>query len=600
MVAQDAGTISGAGSRNSETRIQPMEAEEKQNGGALKDSSALNGCSEALATVPTHENVLNRRGSAMQERVCIGGVKYVLDESHFMSTFVWDRDGQEKKMLRYDLKQLVRFGGLATALCDGTVFTMDYLLIGHVSSYLVVLVIIFMSMKYGMDQEDLANYDTDALIKLSSNITSLVPFVLALYISLVLSRWWALRVQALGILFNSCSNTVMIVSCCLSDEKYRPVREQVVRYGIASILLVVKAARLDDNIETLVEQGLLTRSEVQHISTIMPYQRSTTCWVWILRLCEAAFTLAKCPPPRLNMVLGKAMAARDGVQTIQTYLDTQLPFAYVHLITLLVNIQNLVMAAKCGAIAVVAQTNGDNQTMMSQILMCVVVCIIYQGLLGISYVVHDPFGDDILDFPVVAYTEYVSWSCAAFERAAKNCPPLQSEERLGWLITEHLANKAAEAGAKQTKKEVPPKDTEEQNAKLKDQKKAEEPEIIEVKPTTSVANQAQGLEGLPPVPPSPSSTRAPCQPPLPTADPPKLGVQQKKHKPTRLARAVKEFVATNKAQMKVLMDIQAHMEGRPKAGHPKRDAKEEDDDDDDDDDEEDEDEDEAQGLGSVF
>merc|ERR1712216_518982 len=219
------------------------------------------------------------------------------------------------------------------------------------------------------DEEDLKEYDTDALVKLAANINGLVPFVLALYVSLVLSRWWALRVQALGVLFNSVSNTVMVVSCCLSDVKYRPVREQIVRFGVASILLVMKAARGDNDIETLVDQGLLTPAEVSHLSNIMPYQRATTMWVWVLRVCEAAFTLAKCPPPRFNMVLGKAMQARDGVQTIQTYLDTQLPFTYVHLITLLVNIQNLVMAAKCGAIAVVAYTNGDNQKMISQILM---------------------------------------------------------------------------------------------------------------------------------------------------------------------------------------------------------------------------------------
>merc|ERR1711904_710586 len=88
--------------------------------------------------------------------------------------------------------------------------------------------------------------------------------------------------------------------------------------------------------------------------------------------------------------------------------------------------------------------------MVNQILMCLVGCIIYPGLLGISYVVNDPFGDDILDFPVVAYTEYVSWSCTAFERAANNCPPLKDAERLGWLVTEQLAAKASEAKVSKT------------------------------------------------------------------------------------------------------------------------------------------------------
>ena len=35
----------------------------------------------------------------------------------------------------------------------------------------------------------------------------------------------------------------------------------------------------------------------------------------------------------------------------------------------------------------------------------VLVPLIYQGLLSISVVIYDPFGPDVLDFPVVAYAK---------------------------------------------------------------------------------------------------------------------------------------------------------------------------------------------------
>merc|ERR1719161_3060270 len=96
-------------------------------------------------------------------------------------------------------------------------------------------------------------------------------------------------------------------------------------------------------------------------------------------------------------------------------------------------------------------------------------------------------------------------------------------------------------------------------------------------------DQAQGLP-MPPAPPSLPPV-PPSQPPLPPAEPAKLAIEQKKRKSTGLSRVVKELVTTNKAQMRVLKEIQAHMEGRVKDGHQRHDAKDDDDDDDDDDDE---------------
>merc|ERR1719160_391738 len=80
--------------------------------------------------------------------------------------------------------------------------------------------------------------------------------------------------------------------------------------------------------------------------------------------------------------------------------------------------------------------------------MVVLVCTIYQGLLCISYIVADPFGDDLLDFPVVAYTEYLSWSFAAVERAATTCPALTGD-KLGPILAHllpHVSNASVENG----------------------------------------------------------------------------------------------------------------------------------------------------------
>merc|ERR1712066_560241 len=120
-----------------------------------------------------------------------------------------------------------------------------------------------------------------------------------------------------------------------------------------------------------------------------------------------AITVAKAPTARQNGILSKAMVARNGINTIHTYLDTQLPFPYVHLITFIVNVQNLTLAVKCGAAFAVAMAQDNVEVMVGQVIIVLLVGTVYQGLLSISYVVQDPFGEDLLDLPLNYLARYV-------------------------------------------------------------------------------------------------------------------------------------------------------------------------------------------------
>merc|ERR550537_907015 len=185
---------------------------------------------------------------------------------------------------------------------------------------------------------------------------------------------------------------------------------------MASIFLLVKAAREDPKDQDLVEKGLLSADEVGKLEGISPDGRAMVMWAWIMRLSQETFESARGPrphAPKLMMVFNQCIAARNGIQCIHTYLKTQLPFAYAHLLTLLVNVNNLVVSIKCGAVFIVALANDDHQTMGYQFLMLMLVPCLYHGLLSISYVIQDPFGEDVLDFPIAAFVEYVAQCCDA-------------------------------------------------------------------------------------------------------------------------------------------------------------------------------------------
>merc|ERR1719440_833111 len=185
---------------------------------------------------------------------------------------------------------------------------------------------------------------------------------------------------------------------------------------MASIFLLVKAARGVTADDDLAKKGLLSPTEVESLQGISPDGRAMVMWAWIMRICQETFESARGPrphAPKLMMVFNQCIAARNGIQVIHTYLQTQLPFAYVHLLTLLVNVNNLVVAIKCGAVFIVALAKDDHQTMAYQLLMLVLVPVLYHGLLSISYVIQDPFGEDMLDFPIAAFVEYVAQCCDA-------------------------------------------------------------------------------------------------------------------------------------------------------------------------------------------
>merc|ERR1719215_2282487 len=106
------------------------------------------------------------------------------------------------------MRVLVRFSACATVFSTGT-------LLAHIGAF-----------------RELETLDLSPLEGLVSQVSVFVPFLLALFVSLSLSRWWALRVTALGQVFDSLANTCMIVASELNDLRWEEVRLGVMKYGM--------------------------------------------------------------------------------------------------------------------------------------------------------------------------------------------------------------------------------------------------------------------------------------------------------------------------------------------------------------------------------
>jgi len=341
-------------------------------------------------------------------------------------------EGGFQKILRYDMRLLVKYSACATIFSKGTVFTMDIVTVRTTASMVLLLLVVAGGtlLIFIGNWDSLENLDVLPLDALADQVNAFVPFVLALFVSLTLTRWWALRVTALGKVFDSLANTCMIVASELNDLKWRDVRTGIMKYGMASVELLIQAAREDEEVDSLVKDDLLNDAEADFMKQYDTWQRPMVIWAWIMHVITDAMDHDKTPSASRQAVIHQCTAARDGMANINMYLDTQLPFAYVHLITLLVNVQNILMALKSGLTFARAVPRNDPFVMVQQVLTTAIIVFIYQALLTISYTIMDPFGDDVLDFPVRAYKAYVASIVDAMMGAGRGCPAVSSDGRL--------------------------------------------------------------------------------------------------------------------------------------------------------------------------
>jgi len=316
---------------------------------------------------------------------------------------------------------------------SGTVFTMDMTALHNVIVQLgIMLVTAAITILPNLnDLGQLKSLDLSPLQQLTKQMNQFVPFCLAYYVALSLSRWWAMRADAVGKVFDAFANVSMLVSCELHEKKWQDLRNQVAKYGIASVELLVQSATGKDNLKELVAMDVLTPAEVEAVARKShPYQRPMMMWAWIMRICVASLDHNKSPAPIAAKIIKHCCEAREGMAAIEHYLGTQLPFAYVHLITLLVNMQNIIFSILSGVTVAVNLGMQNVAGIIIQIVACFVVVLIYQSLLQITVHVQDPFGDDVLDFPIKSYTTYIATMIDAFFEAQLPCPVVAEDGSL--------------------------------------------------------------------------------------------------------------------------------------------------------------------------
>jgi len=331
------------------------------------------------------------------------------------------------KVLQYDLGALVRKGAFHSVFTTkASIFTMDSSLAKSQILYMFWFTLLGAASYFFMPDDDLRGMQE--LEKFTNYWNVFIPFILGLYISLNISRWWTLRTEGIGQVLDAAQNVCLLMNGIFPGVGWGGVHDQVLKYSLASVSLIVNACRGNEDVQSLGPEGddLFTLEEMEIIDTVPYRARPVLMWTWILMLLSKVCEDYNINAGKYRDIASECKKARNGISIIWSYLRTQLPFAYVHLVTFMVNLNNFFVAIKCGILFALAVKQNEPSRALNQFFFVCIVPPLYQGLLTISFVIHDPFGEDLLDFPVMAFQEYMNEASVTMSTMGCRCPALKS------------------------------------------------------------------------------------------------------------------------------------------------------------------------------
>ena len=266
-----------------------------------------------------------------------------------------------------------------------------------------------------------------------------VMLLLGQFVSQTLSRWWDIRTRGIGNLWGAINDLSMWASAWWPKEggSQQAARALVLRYGLLAMDLLFRQGRGEDGpayMAELVAKGLLEPHEAAVLAPLPSKSQVVISWLtlfWTRVFQDDGLdcALPSWPDPtRFNLVMGKCAEARGAIGLTLAYTDTQLPFAYVHLLASVTHLTLLVNALFSGC--TLGRTLHDSQDIKMEggydvfillvfvkLMRIIFMPLLLVGLLHLGVRMENPLERKANNFPGAAYLEYMSAECEAFAKA---------------------------------------------------------------------------------------------------------------------------------------------------------------------------------------
>lgn len=347
----------------------------------------------------------------------------------------------KRQVVAYDHDRLVTWGGLPGIFARPSVFRLRFSLVQQLFAICTVAILTYFIMArfISTSPESINGSIVDdprvywkkqvvPIVQLATYANALVAFLLGLFISLSIQRWWVLRSAFIQGIIKASRNMVFSMAACLPGHEHDEVRQRIARYCLLSNKLLFMCARGDLSekmLEICVEEGLASKDEVEELVAALrcheiapPVTGALDCdvaeipWLWNCRLVHILFKAGCFPPPVMALMHRLCLDARNAISGVEMQMNSQLPFAYCHLITTLVQGSVLLSSVKCGMLVALA-TSPLAVACESTFHVC--LSMVYLGLLSMTAVIADPFGDDVIDFPAAQMQQQLWRGCCLID-----------------------------------------------------------------------------------------------------------------------------------------------------------------------------------------
>jgi predicted membrane chloride channel (bestrophin family) len=315
--------------------------------------------------------------------------------------------GRAEKLLRYDVGHVT--GWASIFRLTGSALDNKQIWLTCAGYWVLVIVLVFAVRAFPFDEHHINVHDDILrLTTLTNFLAAMIAFMLGLYASILIARWWSCRMDCLETVFAALSDVQLFLAVRLSSsEEDVVIKEMILRYSLLTHRLVLYESRsLDENeyLEYLKHVGLLKVDEADLLRD-RPAKASAVL-VWIGKLYTACGLSRKWLAVDMVHLDAHLERARNGIGQVSAYTDTQLPYQYVHLLTLVVISSNLILCVDVGLSLGTAFQPGniwDPVAVALQIFRVFLQTIAYHAFLRLGSELSNPFGNDFNDFPMYAY-----------------------------------------------------------------------------------------------------------------------------------------------------------------------------------------------------
>lgn len=336
------------------------------------------------------------------------------------------------KILWYDVREIN--GWKSLYLLTGTAFE-DVRTWQTCSGYyfITVALSIYVYFRHKNNYHLLYNMASDEhIIELQSTlnyVSFLSTFMLGLFTSISISRWWTIRHDSLGGLMDVISEITMRIAMAMPTPEDRPIKDRILRLCLLSHRLIYDKARGTETVDAFtrhhVDTGMMTQEELEELKDVD--SKPQVVWIWICKLLHKLNEKGRFKPAAQSTFMGTlenlCVKALLLVGDVFTYIENQPPYPYVHMMVAVTIVTNILLSIKCGfVIGASMYPTFDGIEIALQVVQIFLYPLVLHAFLHTCFRVGNPFLTSKVDFPGYAYHCALRDQSDAFLEGAEHVP----------------------------------------------------------------------------------------------------------------------------------------------------------------------------------